>query len=155
MVQDHLLTADDLRYAVDRLVPDLRLGLDGGEDGDADHMAVRRSYSALALAILAVRDVEDHFLDPAAVHRLLDAAIDYLLDEPDRRGYVPELGWINATAHAADLLKFLVRNPLTGVADHRRVMEALHTLLTRATGPVFVDDEEDRLVLVVVDVIGR
>jgi hypothetical protein len=44
---------------------------------------------------------------------------------------------------------------LTGEADHRRVLEALQTLLTRATGPVFVDDEEDRLVLVVVDVIGR
>ena len=37
----------------------------------------------------------------------------YLLDETDRRGYVPGLGWINATAHAADLLKFLVRNPFT------------------------------------------
>jgi hypothetical protein len=35
------------------------------------------------------------------------------------------------------------------------VLDALQTLLTRATGPVFVDDEQDRLVLVVVDVIGR
>ena len=97
-------------------MPDLRLGLDGGDGDNPDHAAVRRSYSALALAILAFRDVEDHFLDPAAVHALLDAAIDYLLDEPDRRGHVPEVGWINATAHAADLLKFLVRNPLTGEA---------------------------------------
>jgi hypothetical protein len=155
VVQDHLLAGDELRYAVDRLVPDLRLGLDGDDDGDPGHAAVRRSYSALALAILAFRDVQDHFLAPAAVHALLDAGIEYLLDEPDRRGYVPELGWINATSHAADLLKFLVRNPLTGVAHHRRVLEALQTLLTRTTGPVFVDDEEDRLVLVVVDVIGR
>ena len=35
------------------------------------------------------------------------------------------------------------------------MLDALQTLLTRTTGPVFVDDEEDRLVLVVVDVIGR
>jgi hypothetical protein len=89
------------------------------------------------------------------VHALLGAAIEYLLDEPDRRGFVPDLGWINATAHAADLLKFLVRNPLTGVDEHRRVLHALQALLTRGEGPVFVDDEEDRLVLVVVDVIGR
>jgi len=155
VVQDHLLDRDELRYAVARLVPDLRLGLDGDEVGDPDHAAVRRSYSALALAILAFRDIEDHFLDRAAVHGLLDAAIEHLLDEPDRRGYVPELGWINATAHTADLLKFLVRNTVTGEADHRRVLDALQTLLTRAGGPVFVDDEEDRLVLVVVDVIGR
>jgi hypothetical protein len=154
-VQDHLLHRDELRYAVERLVPDLRLGLDGDGGIDEDRAVVRRSYSALALALLAYRDVEEHFLDVAGVHALLDAGVQYLLDEPDRRGYVPELGWINATAHAADLLKFLVRNPLTGEADHRRVLDALQTLLTRATGPVFVDDEEDRLVLVVVDVIGR
>jgi hypothetical protein len=155
VVQDHVLGRDELRYAVDRLLPDLRLGLDGDDGTDPDSAAVRRSYSALALAILAFRDVQDHFLDTVAVHALLDGGINYLLDEPDRRGYVPELGWINATAHAADLLKFLVRNPLTDAADHRRVLDALQTLLTRATGPVFVDDEEDRLVLVVVDVIGR
>jgi len=152
VVQDQLLGPDELRYAVDRLMPDLRLGLDGGGD---DQAAVRRSYSALALAILAYRDVEDHFLGPNGVHALLDAGLGYLLDETDRRGYVPDLGWINATAHAADLLKFLVRNQRTGVADHRRVLDALQVLLTRTTGPVFVDDEEDRLVLVVVDVIGR
>ncbi len=155
VVHDHLLDRDELRYAVSRLVPDLRIGLDGDEPDDPDHAAVRRSYSALALAILAFRDVEVHFLDPTGVHALLDAAIEYLLDEPDRRGFVPDVGWINATSHAADLLKFLVRNQLTEEADHRRVLDALQTLLTRATGPVFVDDEEDRLVLVVVDVIGR
>ena len=152
VVQDQLLRPDELRYAVERLMPDLRLGLDGGGD---DHSVLRRSYSALALAILAYRDVEDHFLTDVEVHHLLDAGIAYLLDETDRRGYVPELGWINATAHAADLLKFLVRNPLTRATDHRRVLDALQALLTTTAGPVFVDDEEDRLVLVVVDVIGR
>ena len=152
VVQDQLLGPDELRYAVERLTPDLRIGLDGGGD---DQAAVRRSYSALALALLAFRDVEDHFLDPNEVDRLLDAAVAYLLDETDRRGYVPGLGWINATAHAADLLKFLVRNPFTDTTQHRRVLSALQALLTRTTGPVFIDDEEDRLVLVVVDVIGR
>lgn len=155
VVQDHLLTRDDLRYAVERLTPDLRLGLDGDGPHDPDQAVVRRSYSALALALLAYRDVEEHFLDRDGVHALLDAGVAYLLDEPDRRGHVPDLGWINATSHAADLLKFLVRNPLTEADDHRRVLQALQALLTRPTDQVFVDDEEDRLVLVVVDVIGR
>src|SRR6476646_4449844 len=62
VVQDHVLEGDELRYAVDRLVPDLRLGLDGDDAGDPDQLAVRRSYSALALALLAYRDVGDHFL---------------------------------------------------------------------------------------------
>src|SRR6478735_9526796 len=76
VVQDQLLDRDELRYAVDRLVPDLRLGLDGDDAGNPDNAAVRRSYSALALAILAYRDVEDHFLAAAAVHALLDAGIE-------------------------------------------------------------------------------
>ena len=155
VVQDQLLGADDLRYAVERLVPDLRYGLDGDGDAEDDRAVLRRSYSALALAILAYRDVEDHFLGVAAVRTLLDRGITYLLDEPDRRGWVAELGWVNAIAHTADLLKFLVRNPATRADDHRRVLDALQQLLTTANGLVFVDDEEDRLVLVVVDVIGR
>ena len=72
VVQDQLLGPDELRYAVERLTPDLRFGLDGSGD---DQAAVRRSYSALALAILAYRDVEDQFLDAAEVRRLLDAAV--------------------------------------------------------------------------------
>jgi hypothetical protein len=156
VVKDHLLSDDDLRYAVDRLVPDLHYGLGGdGGDVDDDRAVLRRSYSALALAILAYRDIEDHFLGVAGVRSLLDQGIDYLLEEPDRRGYVPGLGWLNATAHTADLLKFLVRNPATVAEDHRRVLAALQQLLTTANGLVFIDDEEDRLVLVVVDVIGR
>ena len=64
VVQDQLLDRAELRYAVERLAPDLHLGLDGVEiDLDDDQAAVRRSYSALALAILAFRDVEEHFLD--------------------------------------------------------------------------------------------
>ena len=129
VVKDQLLGASELRYAVERLVPDLRIGLDG--EGD-EQSVVRRSYSALALAILAYRDVEDHFLPPGEVRQLFDSGVTYLLDEPDRRGHAPELGcWVNATAHTADLLKFLVRNPATTVDDHRRVLAALHTLLTR------------------------
>ena len=69
VVQDQLLGSDELRYAVERLMPDLRLGLDGS---GGDRETVRRSYSALALAILAYRDVEDHFLDADEVHALLD-----------------------------------------------------------------------------------
>lgn len=155
VVQDQVLGPDDLRYAVGRLVPDLRYGLDGDGDPQDDRAVLRRSYSALALAILAYRDVEEHFLGVAGVRSLLDDGIRYLLDEPDRRGFVPELGWVNATAHTADLLKFLVRNPATSAEDHRRVLEALLTLLTKSNGLVFIDDEEDRLVLVVVDVLGR
>jgi hypothetical protein len=152
VVHDQLIGPEDLRRCAERLLPDLRHGLDGDE---GDELAVlRRSFSALALAIIAFRDVEEQFLEPTEVRQMFEGGVAYLLDETDRRGWVPDMGWVHATAHAADLLKFLVRNPVTDRDDHRRVLVALQTLLTRP-GPVFVDDEEDRLVLVVVDVLGR
>jgi uncharacterized protein DUF2785 len=152
VVHDQLIGPDELCHCAERLLADLRYGLDDGVTDE--HAVLRRSFSALALAIIAYRDVEEQFLAADKVQRLFEAGLAYLLDEPDRRGWVPELGWVHATAHAADLLKFLVRNPVTGREDHRRVLAALQTLLTRPI-PVFVDDEEDRLVLVVVDVLGR
>jgi Protein of unknown function (DUF2785) len=151
IVHDQLVGPEELRECAERLLPDLRYGLDGDTD---EHAVLRRSFSALALAIIAYRDVEEQFLEPAEVNRLFDAGLDYLLEETDRRGWVPEMGWVHATAHAADLLKFLVRNPVTDRDDHGRVLTALQALLTRP-GQIFVDDEEDRLVLVVVDVLGR
>jgi hypothetical protein len=151
IVHDQLVGPEELRECAERLLPDLRYGLDGDAD---EHAVLRRSFSALALAIIAYRDVEEQFLEPAEVNRLFDAGLDYLLEETDRRGWVPEMGWVHATAHAADLLKFLVRNQVTDRDDHRRVLTALQALLTRP-GQIFVDDEEDRLVLVVVDVLGR
>jgi hypothetical protein len=158
VVHEQLIGPDELCDCAERLLADLRYGLEGS-DGDGDgagdeHAVLRRSFSALALAIIAYRDVEEQFLEPSKVQRLFEGGLAYLLDETDRRGWVPELGWVHATAHAADLLKFLVRNPVTGRDDHRRVLAAVQTLLTRPN-PVFVDDEEDRLVLVVVDVLGR
>jgi hypothetical protein len=152
VVHDQLIGPDVLCQCAERLLGDLRFGLDVGDTDE--HAVLRRSFSALALAIIAYRDVAEQFLAPQKVNRLFEAGLTYLLDETDRRGWVPELGWVHATAHAADLLKFLVRNPVTGREDHRRVLAALQALLTRPN-PVFVDDEEDRLVLVVVDVLGR
>ena len=38
-------------------------------------------------------------------------ALAYLAAELDLRGIEPRVGWIHATAHTADLLKFLARNP--------------------------------------------
>ena len=40
------------------------------------------------------------------------------------RGLEPGIGWIHATAHTADLLKFLARDGRFTVADQRRLLEA-------------------------------
>ena len=106
-------TADDLRYAVDRLVPDLRLGLDGSDDGEPTACRAPLVLGAGAGHPRLPRRRGPLPRFPPTSTSCSTPAVEYLLDEPDRRGTSPELGWINATAHAADLLKFLVRNPQT------------------------------------------
>ena len=69
-----------------------------------------RSFSALDLSLLAALEVQDPALDAPGYRRLLDDALAYLRDERDLRGIEPRVGWIHATAHTADLLKFLARD---------------------------------------------
>lgn len=76
-----------------------------------DAAIVRRSFSALSLALLAARDIQDRFLDEAALEKLVNATANYLRSEPDERGYVKGLGWVHTTAHTADLVRQLAKNP--------------------------------------------
>ena len=83
-----------------------------------------RSFSALDLSILAALENEAPALDAAGYRRLVDAAFSYLRDERDLRGIEPRVGWIHATAHTADLLKFLARDPRFTPADEQRLLES-------------------------------
>jgi hypothetical protein len=76
--------------------------------GDAD--VVARSFAALTLAAVVAWDAKQPFLADEAVF-LRAATLEYAAREHDVRGYDEHLGWVHATAHTADLLKFLARAP--------------------------------------------
>jgi Protein of unknown function (DUF2785) len=62
--------------------------------------------------------------------------------ETDTRGYEPELGWLHAVAHGADLLGVLGRHPQ--VASDRMLSLAARRMLA-GTDRVWRDQEDDRL----------
>lgn len=128
----------------------LRQGL-GEKGSDA---VLLRSFSALDLSLLAARDLETPYLEPAELTRLLDSALGYLESERDLRGYEPGKGWIHATAHTADLLKFLARNPRLPRADAARVLPGIGAKLNRA-GEVFAWGEDERLASAALAVVRR
>lgn len=107
-----------------------------------------RSFSALGLAALAERDRKTPFLGLARYRGLLDAAIAYLAAERDLRGFDPAKGWIHATAHTADLLRYLVGNPLFTNEEQPRLLAAIAERLSSAR-QVFTQGEQDRLAQVV------
>jgi hypothetical protein len=146
-----LLAPDSRRALVANLSGNLRAGI--GEDGTDS--VLHRSFSALDLSILAALETQDPVLDEQGYRRLLDDALSYLADERDLRGFEPRVGWIHATAHTADLLKFLARDPRFTPADQARLLDAAWSRMTAPGTPVFTHAEEERLAAALLSVARR
>lgn len=136
------------------LVSSLAANLERGI-GDDGGQVLLRSFSALDLAVLAALELQDPALDAAAYRRLLDAALAYLQDERDLRGFEPPMGWIHATAHTADLLKFLARDSRFTRTDQARLLEAAWARMTAPDTPVYTHAEDERLAAALVSVLRR
>jgi hypothetical protein len=146
-----LLSPEELRGLLEAWTANLRKGL--GETGT--DTVLRRSFSALNLSVLAAHDLEKPFLEPAEFDGLLSAALAYLRDERDVRGYEPPVGWRHSCAHTADLLKFLARSKHLKPADQGRILDAAFTKLTRVGDPVYVWGEDERMARAVLSLVRR
>ncbi len=140
------LAGKDLR----ELMPVWRQHL-GGKGPEA---VLGRAFGALNLALAAAVDAQAPFLAEDEYRGLLDEALAVLVDERDLRGWDPREGWVHVTAHAADLLKWLVRSPRARPADQARVFDAIARRLETAP-TVFTHGEPDRLAAVVVAIALR
>lgn len=145
------LGIEERRALVDLLSANLTRGI--GQVGD--DTVLLRSFSALDLSVFAALELQDPALDEKGYRRLLDDAFAYLRDERDLRGFEPRVGWIHATAHAADLLKFLARDPRFNPADQARLLESVWVRMTQSGAPVFTHAEDERLAAAVVSVVRR
>ena len=141
------LSGDDVPWADAELVAlldewqgNLRVGT-GQPGADA---VLKRSFSALCLAVLAERDLKTPFLGSARYRSLLNAALEYLAAERDLRGYDERKGWIHATAHTADLLAALARHPAMKPAEQNQLLAGIARRLSTAP-EVFTQGEQDRL----------
>lgn len=114
----------------------------------------RRSFSALMLSVLVAHDNAAAFLDAAEVQALLAAALAYLHDERDLRGYDARNGWMHSAAHTADLLKFLARSRFLAAADQRRLLDAI-ALKMRDSSVVFTDGEDGRFARAILSIVNR
>jgi hypothetical protein len=146
-----LLKPEERRELVARLSANLRRSID--ETGTDS--VLLRSFSALDLSILAALEDDQPALDEAAYRRLLDDTLAYLRDERDLRGLEPRVGWIHATAHTADLLKFLARDARFAKDDQSRLLDAAWSKMTAPGTPVFTHTEDERLAAALLSVVRR
>ena len=140
--------AEQLIHLIGQLIPMLSHEL-GNHDDDT---VFGRSYAALVLSLLAYQNDRSNFMSESLVHSLLDEARNYLIGERDARAYVEGKGWVNACANTADLLKFMVRNPIMQLADAQRVIDTIAEKVVMQTKYVFHHDEDERLAQVVLSV---
>jgi hypothetical protein len=146
----NLIPAETLETIRQKLVTGMMFHL-----GESDNPSVfRRSFSALYVSILAAHDLHKPFLSETAFRETLDAALKCYAEERDLRGYIPSNGWAHATAHVADLLKFLGRNPQLKIADQSRVVAAIKQRC-RTTPSVFVWGEDARIAAALSSLVAR
>ena len=136
------------------LLESWQINLRSGIGETSTDSILKRSFSALCLAVLAERELKSPFLGEAHFRGLLESALTYLKDERDLRGFDPVKGWIHATAHTADLLAFLAANPLLKVEDQSRILHAVSERLSSAH-QIFAYGEQDRLANTVATIVAR
>jgi Protein of unknown function (DUF2785) len=148
--RDRRVSEKTLRQLLTTWTANLKAGL-GGTGTDE---VFRRSFSALDLSVLAALDNERPFLAEKELAGLLSAALEYLAGEKDLRAFDVGHGWMHATAHTADLLKFLGRNPRLPPAEQRRILEGVAAKL-RDAAEVFTHGENERLAAAVQSLVLR
>jgi uncharacterized protein DUF2785 len=148
--RDNLLSAEQL----DALRRKLLLPMISHIGEPENDTIFRRSFSALYMSILAAQDLRTPFLSAAAFKETLDTALRCYASEKDLRGYVPKKGWAHATAHVADLLKFLARNPQLSPEDQKRIVMAM-AQRCRTAPSVFVWGEDARIAAALLSIVDR
>jgi hypothetical protein len=148
--RNNLVTGEQLEALRRKLLPAMISHI-----GESENDTVfGRSFSALYMSILAAQDLRKPFLSTAAFEETLDAALKCYPEEKDLRGYVPVKGWAHATAHIADLLKFLARNPHLSAEDQNRIVSGV-SQRCRTAHLVFTWGEDARMAAALLSVINR
>jgi hypothetical protein len=148
--RDKRVSDKTLHDLLRRWTGNLQSGL-GSAGSDAVFL---RSFSALELSILAALDNERPFLSDEEFTGLLSAVLDYLAGEKDLRAFDVRKGWMHATAHTADVLKFLGRSKHLRPADQGRILGGVAAKL-RAAGETFTHGENERLAAAVQSLVLR
>jgi hypothetical protein len=148
--RNNLLTGEQLETLRRKLLPAMISHI-----GESNNDTVfGRSFSALYMSILAAQDLRKPFLSATAFKETLETALQCYAEEKDLRGYIPVKGWAHATAHVADLLKFLARNRHLSAEDEKRIVSSI-SQRCRTAHLVFTWGEDARMAAALLSIVDR
>lgn len=104
-----------------------------------------RSFSSLVIAVILQHNVSNQFLDEATVRKVQDSLMNYMKNECDVRGYVPDKGWAHSVAHVADAIDELAKQNQLTLDDHIQLLQVVLSKSIYKT-TVYQSDESERLV---------
>lgn len=112
---------------------------------EADELTLTRAFSALVIAAILSRHLDEPFLKQVSIEHVADQLLYAFESEHDFRGYEMTLGWFHAIAHYADVLTLLLKCEGVSEAYLKSFMKAISKLYARADR-VLGAQEEERLI---------
>ncbi len=103
-----------------------------------------RPFAALVLAEVARADRIEAYMTPTQRTALLEAAINYLSNMSDYRGFDQAEGWRHGVAHGADLMLQLTLNPAMERPELTRIRNAIATQIAPGSH-AYVFGESERM----------
>ena len=142
---------DQMREMYQWLLEQLKVGI---TEKDTDTVFLR-SNAAAVLSLIMYRNDREHFLEEIEISAILAEAKEYLLREQDTRAYVPNMGWANAIANGANLLRYIAFNQNLSPSELQGILDTLTNKLMQTVDVPYAHDEEDRLAKVILAILSR
>jgi hypothetical protein len=114
-----------------------------------------RTFAAMILGWVVLRDAGTGRLDVGCVPRWRDGFASWWLRETDLRGWDDRLGWLHAVAHGADAVRAFGRSPRLSEPDLRALLELTVDRLFDDGGYLFAHGEDDRVAYALATVLAR
>ena len=116
-----VLTSEDYLHALNRSIPILFKGIDDGENDDV----FGRGFVSFVIAMVLYADAEMGFLSDEHRMEIFDKAVEYMIREKDRRGFVYGKGIVHTIAHGLSMLEAMIEHPKFSEEDTSRILEAV------------------------------
>lgn len=110
-----------------------------------DTAVFTRSFSALLLAVVLETDAAHPQLEEQTYEQLSNQLLEYLSNETDFRGFVPDYGWAHSIAHIADAYDAWFKHPQCQVRNEQAAIARFIEVLT-TPDYVFIDEEQERVI---------
>jgi len=125
LIEDGKLSDDKCCQLLQELISDKYLLCGLGEE--CDDSVFGRSFSTYPIsAILAYnRQVERRILTDEDIKNVFTAAIKYVQEEKDLRGFVDDKGWADSIGHGADFLASLAEDPALSNKELNIMLDAI------------------------------